>query len=70
MGQPTDRQSLEDQMEENGRLPPEQILTKKFPVLHYGSIPPFDPQTWVQKAIDLFGLGTEAIRFYAPYVTL
>jgi len=26
--------------------------------------------TWVQKAIDLFGLGTEAIRFYVPYVTL
>ena len=46
MGQPTDRQSLEDQMEENGRLPPGQSLTKKFPVLHYGSIPPFDPQTW------------------------
>ncbi len=57
MGQPTDRQSLEDQMEENGRLPPGQILTKKFPVLHYGIIPPFDPQTGVQKAIDLFGLG-------------
>jgi len=46
MGQPTDRQSLEDQMEEDGRLPPGQSLTKKFPVLHYGSIPPFDPQTW------------------------
>ncbi len=46
MGQPTDRQSLEDQMEKDGRLPPGQSLTKKFPVLHYGSIPPFDPQTW------------------------
>jgi len=46
MRQPTDRQSLEDQMEKDGRLPPGQSLTVKFPVLHYGSIPPFDPQTW------------------------
>ena len=46
MAQPTDRQSLENQMEKEGRLPPGQSLTKKFPVLHYGSIPPFDPQTW------------------------
>ena len=30
MEQPTDRQSLEDQMEEDGRLPPGQSLTKKF----------------------------------------
>ena len=47
MEQPTDRQSLENQMEKEGRLPPGQSLTKKFPVLHYGSIPPFDPQTWL-----------------------
>jgi len=33
-------------MKKDGRLPPGQSLTKKFPVLHYGSIPPFDPQTW------------------------
>ncbi|MEW6717690.1 MAG: sulfite oxidase-like oxidoreductase [Chloroflexota bacterium] len=29
-----------------GRLPPGQTLTQKFPVLHYGPIPPFDPETW------------------------
>jgi len=29
-----------------GRIPPGQLLTKRFPVLHYGSIPPFDPETW------------------------
>jgi DMSO/TMAO reductase YedYZ molybdopterin-dependent catalytic subunit len=28
------------------RLPPGQSLTRKFPVLHYGSIPRFDPATW------------------------
>ncbi len=46
MGQPTDRQELENQMEKEGRLPPGQSLTNKFPVLHYGSIPPFDPHSW------------------------
>jgi len=33
-------------MEKSGRLPPGQSLTLKFPVLHYGSIPNFDPATW------------------------
>ncbi len=36
-----------------GRLPPGQYLTEKFPVLHYGNVPPFDPQTWDYK---IFGL--------------
>lgn len=29
-----------------GRLPPGQYLTEKFPVLHYGSVPRFDSNTW------------------------
>src|SRR5512147_1022938 len=29
-----------------GRLPPGQSLTQKFPVLHYGPVPRFDPATW------------------------
>jgi DMSO/TMAO reductase YedYZ molybdopterin-dependent catalytic subunit len=40
------RRSLEKQFGEEGRLPPGQSLTLKFPVLHYGPIPKFDPQTW------------------------
>ena len=28
------------------RLPPGQILTEKWPVLHYGSVPRIDPKTW------------------------
>lgn len=28
------------------RLPPGQYLTERWPVLHYGSVPPFDPDTW------------------------
>lgn len=29
-----------------GRLPPGQWLTNKFPVLHYGAVPRFDPANW------------------------
>jgi DMSO/TMAO reductase YedYZ molybdopterin-dependent catalytic subunit len=28
------------------RIPPGQYLTEKWPVLHYGPIPPFDPKRW------------------------
>lgn len=41
-----DRNDEESQMRREGRLPPGQALTQKFPVLHYGLIPPFDPSTW------------------------
>ena len=33
-------------MREAGRLPPGQSLTLKWPVLHEGSVPLFDPKTW------------------------
>ena len=36
----------EQKMKTSGRLPPGQSLTQKFPVLHYGAVPPFDPTTW------------------------
>lgn len=28
------------------RLPPRQVLTQKWPVLHAGPVPPFDPAAW------------------------
>ncbi|HJZ60472.1 MAG TPA: sulfite oxidase-like oxidoreductase [Gemmataceae bacterium] len=28
------------------RLPPRQVLTRKWPVLHAGQVPPFHPETW------------------------
>ena len=34
-------------MQKEGRLPPGQSLTKKFPVLHYGSVPEVDLSEWV-----------------------
>ena len=33
-------------MRREGRLPPGQVLTEKFPVLHYGPIPIFDQDSW------------------------
>ena len=38
---------------QQGRVPPGQRLTEKFPVLHYGSVPKFDPQTWELKVFGL-----------------
>lgn len=46
MNPPINRQTQEQQMKKEDRLPPGQSLTQKFPVLHYGAVPPFDPQTW------------------------
>jgi DMSO/TMAO reductase YedYZ molybdopterin-dependent catalytic subunit len=40
------RKSEEDRVKSEGRLPPGQSLTQKFPVLHYGAVPQFDVQTW------------------------
>ena len=41
-----ERKARERQMKDEGRLPPGQSLTLKWPVLHYGSVPRFDPATW------------------------
>ncbi len=41
-----DRRKEEERMRNEGRLPPGQSLTLKFPVLHYGPVPPFNPATW------------------------
>jgi len=40
------RKEDEEHMRQEGRLPPGQSLTQKFPVLHYGPVPDFDPQIW------------------------
>ena len=40
------RKEEENRYKEEGRLPPGQSLTQKFPVLHYGPIPRFNPATW------------------------
>ena len=40
------RKEDEERLKQEGRLPPGQALTYKFPVLHYGSVPGFDPKKW------------------------
>jgi len=42
----TGRREEEERIRKEGRLPPGQALTQKFPVLHYGPIPRFDPANW------------------------
>ncbi len=41
-----DRRRQEMRIRDEGRLPPGQALTLKFPVLHYGPVPAFNPATW------------------------
>jgi DMSO/TMAO reductase YedYZ molybdopterin-dependent catalytic subunit len=41
-----DRRELERVKKSQGLLPPGQSLTLKWPVLHYGSVPSFDPERW------------------------
>lgn len=40
------RREEEEKIRQEGRLPPGQSLTQKFPVLHYGPVPAFNPTTW------------------------
>jgi DMSO/TMAO reductase YedYZ molybdopterin-dependent catalytic subunit len=40
------RRQEEERVKNEGRLPPGQSLTQKFPVLTYGPNPSFDPATW------------------------
>ena len=42
----TSRKELEEKYRGEGRIPPGQSLTEKLPVLHYGPVPVFDPDTW------------------------
>jgi len=40
------RSEQENRVRQEGRLPPGQSLTQKFPVLHYGPVPTFSAATW------------------------
>lgn len=41
-----ERKRLQEEMRRANRLPPGQSLTLKWPVLHEGPIPKFDPERW------------------------
>lgn len=50
------------------RLPPGQYVTEKWPVLHVGPIPRFDPATW---DFRIFGLVEEPVRLtYEEFTAL
>jgi len=50
------------------RIPPGQVVTSKFPVLHVGPIPTFDPQRW---DFRIFGLVEEEVVFsYQEFMNL
>src|SRR5260370_1567787 len=53
------RRELEKKAKAEGRLPPGQSLTLKWPVLHYWSVPTFDAGKWDFK---ISGLGEEPGR--------
>jgi DMSO/TMAO reductase YedYZ molybdopterin-dependent catalytic subunit len=55
-----ERKELEKRMREEGRLPSGQAATLKWPVLHYGSVPRFDPGTW---DFRVYGNVDEAARW-------
>ncbi len=44
-----ERRTEEEKVRMEGRLPPGQALTLKFPVLHYGPVPGFNAATWTMK---------------------
>jgi len=56
----SERRAREREMRDAGRLPPGQSLTLKWPVLHAGSVPSFDPRTW---DFRMFGLVDAPRRF-------
>ena len=53
------RRELEKKAKAEGRLPPGQSLTLKWPVLHYGGVPVFDAAKWDFK---ISGLVEEPVR--------
>jgi DMSO/TMAO reductase YedYZ molybdopterin-dependent catalytic subunit len=55
-----ERADLERAMRRDGRLPPGQSLTRKFPILHYGPIPRFDPERW---DLHVWGQVEEEVRW-------
>jgi DMSO/TMAO reductase YedYZ molybdopterin-dependent catalytic subunit len=55
-----ERKQKQEEMRAEGRLPPGQSLTLKWPVLHYGSVPRFDAANW---DFRIAGLVEHPLRF-------
>lgn len=52
MSDSLNRRDEEDLMKREGRVPPGQSLTQKFPVLHYGPVPKIELEEW---SLQVFG---------------
>jgi len=64
----SERKQQEAQKIKEGRLPTGQSLTLKWPVLHYASVPQFDPEKW---DFRVFGLVEEPVRWtYQEFMSL
>jgi DMSO/TMAO reductase YedYZ molybdopterin-dependent catalytic subunit len=59
-GDDNGRRAKEKEARASGRLPPGQSLTLKWPVLHAGSVPHFDPAQW---GFEISGLVEAPVRF-------
>jgi len=55
-----ERKDLERRMREEHRLPPGQVATLKWPVLHYGSVPRVDLERW---EFRVYGLVEQPVKF-------
>lgn len=55
-----ERKNQEEKVRNEGRLPPGQSLTQKFPVLHYGPVPEFDPLNWT---FEIWGEVEKPLKF-------
>ncbi len=53
------REQRSEQTIDPSRIPPGQVVTRKWPVLHYGNVPTVDPKTW---DFRLFGLVQQPVR--------
>ena len=63
-----ERLKKEEEMRREGRLPTRQALTLKWPVLHIGPVPDFDPNKWDFRA---FGLVEEPMTWnYEDFMQL
>jgi DMSO/TMAO reductase YedYZ molybdopterin-dependent catalytic subunit len=62
------RKEKELEMKREGRLPPGQALTLKWPVLHLGDVPRFDPYKW---DFRIFGAVEEIVQWnYQEFMKL
>ncbi len=62
------KKEKETEQDQRGRNPPGQYLTEKWPVLHAGSVPRFNPHTW---DLRIFGLVETPLRLnYQEFMSL